>query len=78
MAVVEALRREDPARILPVALATLCAIVGAIGGAKMEPGDFLEDWGVITPDEAAERNAAESIANLRALAARFNARKDNA
>lgn len=44
----------------------------------MEPGDFLEDWGVITPDEAAERNAAESLANLRALAARFNTRKDHA
>ena len=51
------------------------SIVGALGGAKLDADELLEGWGVLSPDEAAERNAAESLDNLRALAARMNARK---
>lgn len=71
---VDALRREDPARWLPSALATLCATVAAVGGAKIDPDDLLEGWGLLDPEEAAERNAEQSLANLRALSAKLSAR----
>lgn len=68
--VVAALRREDPARVVPLALATLCALVCAFGGGRVSPDEFLEDWGVISPDEAADRAAQEAMENLRILAER--------
>lgn len=71
---VDALRREDPARWLPLALATLCGAVAALGGGSLDPDDLLESWGLLDPDEAAERNAEQSLANLRALSAKLSAR----
>ncbi len=68
---VDALRREDPARWLPAALATLCATVAAVGGANLDPDELLESWGLLDSEEAAERNAEQSIANFQALAARL-------
>lgn len=71
---VDALRREDPAHWLPVALATLCATVATVGGGDLDPDALLESWGLIDPDEAAERNAEQSLANLRALSEKLTAR----
>ena len=67
------LRREDPARWLPIALATLCSTVAAAAGGTIEPDELLEAWGLISPDEAAEINAERSIQNYRALAAQLSA-----
>lgn len=74
--VVAALRREDPARVVPLAFATLCAIVCGIGGVNSAPNDFLESWGVISPEEAAEIAAEESMENLRVLAARLETKRN--
>lgn len=69
------MRREDPARVVPLALATLCAIAARLGGLECSAEDFLEDWGAISADEAAEIDAMRSLANFRAIAER---RKNNA
>lgn len=71
---VDALRREDPARWLPAALATLCSAVVTLGGGDPDPDALLESWGLLDPDEAADRNAEQSLANLRALSAKLSAR----
>lgn len=64
-----ALRRDVPALWLPEALATLCSLVAATAGAKVEPADLLEDWGLVDPEEAATADALRSIENLRRFAA---------
>lgn len=64
-----ALRRDVPALWLPEALATLCALVAATAGAKIEPSDLLEDWGLVSPEEAANADALRSLENLRRFAA---------
>lgn len=64
-----ALRRDVPALWLPEALATLCALVAASAGAKIDPAGLLEDWGLVDPEEAANADALRSFANLRAFAA---------
>lgn len=71
---VDALRREDPAHWLPAALATLCSAVVKLGGGDPDPDALLESWGLLDPEEAAERNAEQSLANLRALSAKLSAR----
>jgi len=64
------MRREDPARVLPIALAQLCAILSG-----RDPDAYLEEWGVLDPDDAAERAAEKSVQNFRAIAARLNQQK---
>lgn len=64
-----ALRRDVPALWLPEALATLCSLVATTVGAKVEPADLLEDWGLVDPEEAATADALRSIENLRRFAA---------
>lgn len=69
LALVRALRRDVPALWMPEALATLCSLVAATAGAKIDPADLLLDWGLTDPDEAAEADALRSIENLRRFAA---------
>lgn len=64
-----ALRRDVPAFWLPEALAAIGSMIAATAGARIDPNDFLEDWGLVDPEEAANADALRSIDNLRRFAA---------
>lgn len=74
-AVVAATLREDVARTVPLALATLCSIVRGLVGQAPSPQEFLAEWGLVDEEELAEEIARESARNLEKIAAASRARK---